>query len=99
MRRRPEVDATHSNRSFTFLFARPLVVAPPLCSLVHACARNRATRQTSQRDVQNFDTDFTQSACELSPVDEQTLARIDQSLFKKFPYTNPNIFIFEPPKS
>lgn len=41
--------------------------------------------------MQNFDSDFTESACELSPVDEGTLARIDQTQFQKFPYTNPEI--------
>lgn len=49
----------------------------------------------SRRDVQNFDSDFTESACELSPVDNETLGKIDQSQFQKFPYTNPDIFIFE----
>lgn len=51
--------------------------------------------QESKRDVQNFDADFTESAPELSPVDEATLARIDQKQFNKFPYTNPDIHIFE----
>jgi hypothetical protein len=51
--------------------------------------------QKSNRDVSNFDSDFTESACELSPVDESTLAKIDQKQFQQFPYTNPDIFIFD----
>lgn len=43
--------------------------------------------------MQNFDSDFTESACELSPVDQSTLDKIDQKQFEKFPYTNPDIYI------
>lgn len=47
--------------------------------------------------MQNFDSDFTESTCELSPVDQSTLEKIDQKQFAKFPYTNPDFFLFDQP--
>lgn len=48
--------------------------------------------QKSPKDVQNFDSDFTDATPQLSPVEESTIERIDQQLFHGFSYTNPNLF-------
>ncbi|KAG9510538.1 putative protein kinase C delta type-like protein, partial [Fragariocoptes setiger] len=45
----------------------------------------------SPKDVQNFDSDFTESAPELSPVEPSILDEIKQDLFAGFSYTNPEL--------
>ena len=49
-------------------------------------------KQKSTKDVQNFDSDFTEATPQLSPVEESSLEKIDQQLFHGFSYTNPNLF-------
>ena len=42
-----------------------------------------------ERDLENFDPAFTNEPVQLTPDDEMTLSKIDQSEFDGFEYVNP----------
>ncbi|RWS22826.1 protein kinase C delta type-like protein [Leptotrombidium deliense] len=42
-------------------------------------------------DTQNFDSEFTETEANFTPIDESILVNIDNELFKGFSYTNPQL--------
>lgn len=49
--------------------------------------------QKGKKSANNFDPEFTQEPCRLSPVDANVIGAIDPEVFDGFSFTNPELYV------